>query len=190
MRHRPQAFDGCGYTAQLLNAALLAELCGLDVVADLRSRDVAAGGQGAPLVPGFHRAVFARPGVCVAVLNVGGIANLTVLDSDGSTRGFDCGPGNALMDHWCGQHTGAAFDDEGRWAASGRVHAALLAQCLREPFFALPPPKRTGRDLFNPTWLHAQLDATFGGVSDRAGTFDGVPANAQHGSVECQIVVR
>jgi anhydro-N-acetylmuramic acid kinase len=159
VRHRPGEFDGTGYTLQLNNPALLAESCGIDVVADLRSRDVAAGGQGAPLVPAFHRAVFGRAGEAIAVLNLGGIANLTVLPADGTTLGFDCGPANALMDHWCRQHTGRAFDDAGAWAASGLVDATLLARLLAEPFFALAPPKSTGRDLFHPAWLASRLDA-------------------------------
>lgn len=157
VRHRPRAFDGIGYTVQLNNPARLAELCGIDVIADLRSRDVAAGGQGAPLVPAFHRAVFARPFETVAVLNIGGISNLTALHADGSTTGFDCGPGNALMDQWCLQHTGQRFDDRGAWAASGQVIETLLASMRDEPYFASPPPKSTGRDLFNPVWLDAQL---------------------------------
>ena len=157
VRHRPGEFDGCGYTLQLLNASLLAELSGIDVVADFRSRDLAAGGQGAPLVPAFHRALFARPGETVAVLNLGGIANLTVLGADGTTLGFDCGPANALMDHWCQQQHNRDFDEAGAWAASGRVHQPLLASMLTEPYFALPPPKSTGRDLFNPRWLAGHL---------------------------------
>ena len=157
VRHRPGEFDGTGYTLQLNNPALLAELCGIDVVADLRSRDVAAGGQGAPLVPAFHRAVFGRAGKTVAVLNIGGIANLTALCADGSTTGFDCGPGNALMDHWCLEHTGIRYDDGGRWAASGAAVTSLLEQMLAEPYFALQSPKSTGRDLFNAHWLQAQL---------------------------------
>lgn len=157
VRHRPGEFDGTGYTLQLNNPALLAELCGIDVIADLRSRDVAAGGQGAPLVPAFHRAVFGRAGGAVAVLNIGGIGNLTALRADGSTIGFDCGPGNALMDHWCLEHTGERYDNAGAWAASGRVIDALLASMRSEPYFALLPPKSTGRDLFNPGWLHSQL---------------------------------
>jgi anhydro-N-acetylmuramic acid kinase len=157
VRHRPLEFDGTGYTLQLNNPALLAELCGIDVIADLRSRDVAAGGQGAPLVPAFHRAVFGRVAEAVAVLNIGGIANLTALRADGSTIGFDCGPGNALMDHWCLEHTGRRYDDAGAWAASGRVLDALLASMRSEPYFTLPPPKSTGRDLFNPAWLQSQL---------------------------------
>lgn len=159
VRHRPGEFDHCGYTVQLLNPALLAELTGIDVVADFRSRDVAAGGQGAPLVPAFHRALFARPGETVAVLNLGGMANLTVLGADGHTLGFDCGPANVLMDHWCQQHSGLAYDAAGGWAARGAVVPALLASLRAEPYFALAPPKSTGRDLFNPCWLAALLGA-------------------------------
>ena len=160
VRHRPQEFDGTGYTVQLNNPALLAELCGIDVVADLRSRDVAAGGQGAPLVPAFHRAVFGRPGEAAGVLNIGGISNLTALQTDGSTTGFDCGPGNALMDHWCKTHTGQAFDDGGAWAASGRVIEPLLQDMLADPYFALAAPKSTGRDRFHPDWLKARLQVS------------------------------
>jgi len=157
VRHRPGEFDGIGYTLQLLNAALLAETSGIDVVADLRSRDVAAGGQGAPLVPAFHRAFFGVPGKAGAVLNIGGISNLTALRAEGTTIGFDCGPGNALMDHWCLRHTGRPFDDAGAWAASGKVHRPLLQRLASDAYFAALPPKSTGRDHFNPTWLDGQL---------------------------------
>lgn len=161
VRHRPQEFDATGYTIQLANPALLAELTGIDVVADFRSRDVAAGGQGAPLAPFFHRAMFARPGETVGVLNVGGIANLTLLRADGTQLGFDCGPGNGLMDAWCLRHRGTAFDEDGAWAASGTVVEPLLQAMLAQPYFAKAPPKSTGRDLFNARWLHEQL-APFG----------------------------
>ncbi|MFT4267986.1 MAG: anhydro-N-acetylmuramic acid kinase [Xenophilus sp.] len=159
VRHRPGEFDGTGYTLQLNNPALLAELTGIDVVADLRSRDVAAGGQGAPLVPAFHAALFARGSEGgVAVLNLGGIANLSLLPSGGdAVQGFDCGPANALMDHWCQRHTGAPHDAGGAWAAGGRVLPELLARLLAEPYFARPAPKSTGRDLFHPGWLAARL---------------------------------
>ena len=161
VRHQPQLHDGTGYTLQLQNPALLAEATGITVVADLRSRDVAAAGQGAPLVPAFHQGVFADAQATTVVLNIGGIANLSILppstQGDAAIIGFDCGPGNALMDWWCLQHTGAAYDDQGRWAAGGQVHPALLQQLLAEPFLQQPPPKSTGRDLFNPHWLQAQL---------------------------------
>jgi anhydro-N-acetylmuramic acid kinase len=159
VRHRPGEFDGVGYTTQLLNPALLAELCGIDIVADLRSRDVAAAGQGAPLVPAFHRALFAVDGQTIAVLNLGGIANLTVLGADGTTLGFDCGPASALMDHWSQQHLGLPFDAAGAWAAGGRVQDELLDGMLADPYFAKAAPKSTGRDQFNPEWLAAHLRA-------------------------------
>ncbi len=157
VRHRPQDFDGRGYTLQLMNGALLAERCSIDVVCDFRSRDVAAGGQGAPLVPVFHAACFGRPGAATAVLNLGGIGNLSLLGAAGEIAGFDCGPGNLLMDLWCRQHRGQAYDEDGRWAAQGRVDAALLAALLAEPFFARRPPKSTGRDLFGAAWLAQRL---------------------------------
>ncbi|GAC1602587.1 MAG: anhydro-N-acetylmuramic acid kinase [Ramlibacter sp.] len=159
VRHRPQEFDGTGYTIQLNQPALLAELTGIDVVADFRSRDVAAGGQGAPLAPFFHQSLFARPGESVGVLNLGGISNLTLLRADGSMLGFDCGPGNALMDGWCQQHLGQDYDDRGRWAAAGRIVPALLDSLRSDPYFSRPPPKSTGRDLFNRLWLEMHLKA-------------------------------
>lgn len=157
VRHRPREFDGTGYTLQLNQPALLAERTGIDVVADFRSRDVAAGGQGAPLVPAFHRAVFGTPHATVGVLNLGGISNLTALQADGATLGFDCGPANALMDGWCRRHLGQPYDRDGAWAASGRVDAALLQRLQAEPYFELPPPKSTGRDLFHADWLDRHL---------------------------------
>jgi anhydro-N-acetylmuramic acid kinase len=158
VRHQPRLPDGSpGYSLQVNNPARLAERSGISVIADFRSRDVAAGGQGAPLVPAFHRALFGRPGEAGAVLNLGGISNLTVLAVDGQTRGFDCGPANVLLDLWCRQHTGQAFDRDGAWAASGQVQPRLLDLLLDEPYFALPPPKSTGRDLFHADWLAAKL---------------------------------
>lgn len=160
VRHRPGEFDGTGYTVQLLNGALLAELAGIDVVCDLRSRDVAAGGQGAPLVPAFHAARFSRPGQTVAVLNIGGIANISVLGDDTTVLGFDCGPGNVLLDHWCMCHRGRPYDADGAWAAGGTVQPQLLNALLDEPFFRRQPPKSTGRDLFNAAWLDARLSGS------------------------------
>ena len=157
VRHRPLEFDGTGYTLQLMNGALLAELCSIDVVCDLRSRDVAAGGQGAPLVPAVHAALFGRADEDVAVLNLGGIGNLTLLPAQGPVRGFDCGPGNALLDLWCQRHRGAPYDEDGRWAASGHVDDNLLRTLLAEPFLHRSPPKSTGRDLFHAEWLEAKL---------------------------------
>ena len=176
VRHRPGEFDATGFTIQLNNGALLAELCGVDVVADFRSRDIAAGGQGAPLVPAFHAAVFGGAPVARAILNVGGIANLTLLPSVDSTAsgdiapslGFDCGPGNALMDHWCRLHSSAAFDDDGRWASSGHLDSALLALMLADAYFQKKPPKSTGRDLFNAQWLTHAL----GGIATQPAPAD------------------
>ena len=159
VRHQPGAWDGVGYTIQLNQPALLAERVGIDVVADFRSRDIAAGGQGAPLVPPFHQSMFGHlPGV-TGVLNIGGISNLTVLQSDApeSLLGFDCGPGNALLDGWCQHHTGADFDANGDWGAQGQVDLALLHSMLADPYFDKPAPKSTGRDLFNADWLVQQL---------------------------------
>ncbi|PUE50765.1 anhydro-N-acetylmuramic acid kinase [Limnohabitans sp. 2KL-1] len=167
VRHRPLEFDGdvlleqapVGYTVQLINPSLLAELTGIDVVADFRNRDLAAGGQGAPLVPAFHQGVFARAGACVGVLNIGGISNLSVLGANGAVMGWDCGPGNALMDFWCSSHIGTPFDRDGAWAAQGLVDLNLLNNLLTEDFLHRSPPKSTGRDLFNITWLRQHLNA-------------------------------
>ena len=156
VRHRPEL----GYTLQLNAPALLAELTGIDVVADFRSRDVAAGGQGAPLVPAFHQALFEHPSETVVVLNVGGMANLSILRASHPPLGFDCGPGNALMDAWCEQHTCLPYDEDGAWGVQGQVNSAALEAALSAPFFGMPPPKSTGRDLFNPGWLQQWLNAT------------------------------
>jgi anhydro-N-acetylmuramic acid kinase len=166
VRHRPREFDATGYTLQLINGALLAERTGIDVVCDFRSRDLAAGGLGAPLVPAFHAACFARPGVDRAVLNLGGIANLTLLGGDGSVRGFDCGPGNMLLDLWCQRHCGERFDRGGGWASGGTVIEPLLRRWLAEPFFDQAPPKSTGRELFNSDWLDARLAGGAGSAQD------------------------
>jgi anhydro-N-acetylmuramic acid kinase len=152
VRHRPREFDGVGYTLQLGNGALLAELTGIDVIADFRSRDVA---------------VFGHATRTVAVLNIGGMANVTCLPPEGATLGFDCGPGNALMDHWCRIHTGHAFDEGGEWAAGGQVSADLFEQLRSEAYFDFAPPKSTGRDLFNPAWLDARLHASRASASPR-----------------------
>jgi len=159
IRHRPER----GFTTQLNAPAHLTELTGISVVADFRSRDVAAGGQGAPLVPAFHAAVFSGAAPR-AVVNIGGIANVTMLPTRGDSepvRGFDTGPGNTLMDAWCERHTGKAFDDGGAWGATGRIEERLLAALLAEPYFDKAPPKSTGRELFNMTWLDTKL-AAFG----------------------------
>ncbi len=157
VRHRPDL----GYTCQLNAPAVLAEACGIDVVADFRSRDVAAGGQGAPLVPPFHAAMFGQD-AARAILNLGGIGNVTLLQPGQAPRGFDTGPANVLLDAWCQAHTGHHYDEDGKWAASGRADPALLTHLLQaEPWFALPAPKSTGRDLFGLTWLTGHL-ASYG----------------------------
>jgi anhydro-N-acetylmuramic acid kinase len=166
VRHRPGEFDATGYTLQLLNGALLAERCGIDVVCDLRSRDIAAGGQGAPLVPAFHASVFRRPGADRAVLNLGGIANLTMIKADGGLSGFDCGPGNTLLDIWCQRHQQRPYDDAGAWSAGGRVDDRLLAQLLDDPFIRCAPPKSTGLDRFHADWLAAKMQVASAGRLD------------------------
>jgi anhydro-N-acetylmuramic acid kinase len=156
IRHRPDS----GYTRQINNPALLAELSGIDVIADFRSRDIAAGGQGAPLVPAFHHAVFAQPGTIRVVANIGGMSNISILDhrlDQPRISGFDTGPGNVLLDAWATLHLGKAYDDNGVWAASGVVLPDLLDDLRNEPFLRLPPPKSTGRDLFHLEWLQAKL---------------------------------
>jgi anhydro-N-acetylmuramic acid kinase len=155
VRHRPEL----GYTRQTNNPALLAELTGIDVIADFRSRDIAAGGQGAPLVPAYHHAVFLQPGESRVVANIGGISNISILDDTAASvvGGFDTGPGNMLMDAWIARHRQDAYDDDGRWAATGVVHGPLLEAMRRDPFFAKPAPKSTGRDLFDGAWLDAHL---------------------------------
>lgn len=153
VRHRPER----GYTVQLGNPALLAELTAVTVVADFRSRDIAAGGQGAPLVPAFHAMLFGSRDEDRAVLNLGGIANVTILERSGGVRGFDTGPGNCLLDHWIQRTQGQRFDAGGCWAAGALPDARLLERFLGEAFFAQPPPKSTGRELFNAQWLDRQI---------------------------------
>ncbi len=153
IRHRPDH----GYTIQLGNAALLAELSGIAVVSDFRSRDIAAGGQGAPLVPAFHHQVLRHASVHRVIVNIGGISNLSNLPPQHATTGFDCGPGNLLMDAWIHAQRGQLFDEGGKWAASGSVIPALLKTLLNEPFFNAAPPKSSGRDLFSMAWLRSKL---------------------------------
>lgn len=161
VRHRPAGalFDGRHpFTWQLGDGNVIAERCGVDTVADFRRRDVAAGGQGAPLVPAFHAAVLRSSGEDRAVLNLGGIANYTLLPAGaGNVRGFDTGPANALMDAWCERELGLPFDADGAFAARGQVDAALLERLLADPWFALPPPKSTGREHFHLDWLQSRL---------------------------------
>ncbi|HEY4581965.1 MAG TPA: anhydro-N-acetylmuramic acid kinase [Lysobacter sp.] len=160
IRHRPAgaAHDGAQpFSWQIGDANVIAERCGITTVADFRRRDVAAGGQGAPLVPAFHAAMLHSSDEDRAVLNLGGIANFTLLPSKGDVRGFDTGPANALLDAWCLRHRGEAFDRDGAFAASGRVDEVLLARLLAEPWFAQPPPKSSGREQFHLDWVQSRL---------------------------------
>lgn len=153
IRHCPEH----GYSLQIGNVALLAELTGITVVSDFRSRDIAAGGQGAPLVPAFHDHVLRHPDIHRVIVNIGGISNLTNLQPGADTSGFDCGPGNLLMDIWCMQNLGKPYDDNGTWAASGKIQPSLLEKMLAEPYFSLSPPKSCGRDLFNLAWIQNKV---------------------------------
>lgn len=153
IRHEPAR----GFTVQIGNPALLAERCGITVVGDFRRRDVAAGGQGAPLVPAFHEALFASQGDAIAVLNLGGFSNLSLIRPGLPVLGFDCGPGNVLLDAWINACQGQAFDKDGAWAAGGTVDDALLQRLLGDPFFSATGPKSTGREVFNLPWLRAHL---------------------------------
>ncbi|MEO8308969.1 MAG: anhydro-N-acetylmuramic acid kinase [Pseudomonadota bacterium] len=159
--HRPRGAPA--FTMQIGDANRIAERTGVDVVADFRRRDMAAGGEGAPLVPAFHAAAFGIAGATRVMVNIGGIANITVLAADGGVKGFDTGPGNCLMDLWSRQHLGAPFDKEGALAASAAVHPELLRRLLTEPYLALAAPKSTGRELFRRELLDTALrglDAT------------------------------
>lgn len=158
LRHRPTGEHP--FTLQLGDPTVIAEQCGIDVVADFRRADIAAGGQGAPLLPAVHAMLLGRPGHTRVVLNLGGIANITVLGADGSVLGFDTGPANGLLDAWCQRHRGEPFDRNGQFAASGRVAASLLDTLLADPYFALPPPKSTGREHFHLAWLEARAQVT------------------------------
>ncbi len=156
VRHRPEA----GYTVQLVNGALLAELSGIAVVCDFRSRDIAAGGQGAPLVPAFHHKLFQDATRHRVIVNIGGISNVTNLPPSGGVSGFDCGPGNLLLDAWVSENLDKAFDENGAWAAQGAALPTLLEALLRHEFFDRAPPKSTGRETFNLAWVKRALSGT------------------------------
>jgi len=153
IRHQPILSNGVGYSLQCLNGALLAELTGIDVINDFRSRDIAAQGHGAPLVPAFHHSQFGNSAYSKAILNLGGIANLTLLNPNQPILGFDTGPGNLLLDAWIYKNKQVNYDHQGYWGRSGQVDTELLHLLLNEPYFSLPIPKSTGRDLFNLNWL-------------------------------------
>lgn len=159
VRHRPELH----FTMQLLDANLLAEKTGISVISDFRMRDMAVGGQGAPLVPAFHQAMFSHQDKHRVLLNLGGIANISVLPASKSAyanqvTGFDTGPANLLMDAWCFKHTGKPYDENGSWASTGKVHQALLTQLLTHEFFSKPAPKSSGREAFHLDWLLAELN--------------------------------
>ena len=157
IRHRPAL--GSPFTLQIADPNLIAERCGITVVADFRRRDMAAGGQGAPLVPAFHQSIFQQHGQDKVILNLGWIANITLLPGDVKhyVRGYDTGPANMLMDAWCARHLGLPFDKDGRWASTGQIAPDLLAELLTHPYFASPAPKSTGREDFNIQWLMGKL---------------------------------
>jgi anhydro-N-acetylmuramic acid kinase len=166
--HQPR--DSAPFTLQIGDPNVIAERLGLDVVADFRRRDVAAGGEGAPLMPAFHVAAFGIPGQYNAVVNIGGIANVSLLPAEGVVTGFDTGPGNCLLDAWSRKQRGEPYDDQGRWAAGGTVHSALLQRMLEDLYFARRPPKSTGRETFSDTWLEHALSGSHAGAADVAAT--------------------
>ncbi|HSC48256.1 MAG TPA: anhydro-N-acetylmuramic acid kinase [Gammaproteobacteria bacterium] len=168
VRHRPRGPHP--FTLQIADANVIAARTGLTVVADFRRRDVALGGQGAPLLPAFHRAAFGHASEERVVVNIGGIANITLLPPQGEVRGFDTGPGNVLMDHWSREHQGKPYDSEGAYAATGRVDDALLTRLLADPYFAAPPPKSTGPEHFNAAWLEQALGTSRRKPEDVAAT--------------------
>ncbi|HEY0842253.1 anhydro-N-acetylmuramic acid kinase [Methylotenera sp.] len=174
IRHRPEL----GFTMQIGNAALLSELTGITVVSDFRSRDIAANGQGAPLVPAFHQDVFSSKIHNRAIINIGGIANITYLSKAGDVFGFDSGPGNMLLDAWIKQHLGLDYDADGQWASTGNTIDPLLAAMLNEPYFAAAPPKSTGRDLFNTAWLNHYLNESQHAAHDVARTLVALSAHS------------
>jgi anhydro-N-acetylmuramic acid kinase len=157
--HRPDSASP--FSMQIGDPSTIAEITGITTIADFRQRDMAAGGQGAPLAPLFHQHFFYRPDEPGLVLNIGGIANLTVLarNAGETPSGFDTGPGNVLMDGWINSQTGAAYDEDGQWADGGNIIESLLAQMLSDPYFQQPPPKSTGREYFNSSWLDRQIQA-------------------------------
>ena len=161
IRHAPPGVHQIPYSKQIGDPNIIAARTGCIVVADFRRADIASGGQGAPLVPAFHEEIFRHPRRHRAIVNIGGIANITSLPKDQDCIGFDTGPGNTLIDGWCKKHIGSDFDNNGDWGASGVVNKPLLKKLKSHPFFALPAPKSTGRETFNLAWLDSQLNQCF-----------------------------
>ncbi len=157
IRHAAPSDTEIGYSQQIGDANIIAARTCCSVVADFRRKDIALGGQGAPLVPAFHRQLFFNPQKNRVIANIGGIANITILNANGDCNGFDTGPGNMLLDAWCQKHTGNAYDNDGSWSASGAADNVLLTKLKSHPFLALPTPKSTGREDFNLPWLEQQL---------------------------------
>lgn len=166
--HQPPAQGMNGFSVQIADPNIIASRTGITTVADFRRKDMAVGGQGAPLVPAFHRAVFHDTQKNRVIVNIGGIANITVLPANGKVTGFDTGPGNVLMDGWIFRHHHTHYDNKGSWAASGKVNDRLLDALLQEPYFHRAPPKSTGRELFNAEWLERQLKHTVPAVDVQA----------------------
>ncbi len=167
IRHRPRLPHQTAFTLQIGDPNTIAELTGITTVADFRRRDIACSGQGAPLTPAFHQAFFSHDSIQRAVLNLGGIANITWLPSNQTALGFDTGPANGFMDYWIQRCRGEAYDQGGAWAAGGMVQEPLLFQLLDHPFFAMPPPKSTGKEEFTPAWLEAILKSGTSVYSDQ-----------------------
>ena len=157
VRHMAPGAGPIAFSQQIGDPNIIAARTGCPVVADFRRKDMALGGQGAPLVPAFHRELFAQAGKNRVIVNIGGIANITLLPAEGPCVGFDTGPGNVLMDLWSQTHLGTHYDHNGSWAAQGTLIPSLLKQMKADSFFALPAPKSTGRELFNSNWLNSQL---------------------------------
>lgn len=157
IRHRPPGKNALPFSWQIGDPNIIANNTNITTVADFRRRDIALEGQGAPLVPAFHAALFTHPTRTRAIVNIGGIANISWLEAGLNTIGFDTGPGNNLMDQWCLQHQGVTYDKGGVWASSGVCHAALLSKLLEHPYFSAAPPKSTGREDFNLNWLNDVL---------------------------------
>lgn len=157
IRHRPDIEQP--FSLQIGNAKILSKLTGIDVISDFRTADIKAGGQGAPLAPAFHQAVFHHNDINRVIINIGGISNITVLpkDENAPVTGFDCGPGNTLMDAWISQQQHKAYDADGKLAASGKTNVSLLANLLLDPYFQLPAPKSTGFEYFNLEWLNKHV---------------------------------
>ena len=155
IRHQPEGKSG--FSLQIGDPNTLAQLTNITTVADFRRRDIAAGGQGAPLAPVFHSATFGSSKHNRAIVNIGGMANISFINSDGTTQGYDTGPGNVLLDAWISKHLGLSYDKSGKWASSGTINTELLKQLLSHPYFTAPAPKSTGRELFNLAWLEQQL---------------------------------